>query len=268
VTATPDENADTGNPLTAAMSALLGPSAGRDGNDRSKWGRRLATATMATHWANRGYKWAQGKRNETRYSVALHDSDSLYAPAQDWVLSRMPPAEQKALVARSDRRHEVSSSPGPAELELVEHTLQPGVLRQVMSFTVEGAADEGCTGSMLLRVTDEQIAGLEPGHQYRIVWYTLDSRRLAGMLIEAGADDEQVARALLALDAAALQTADDPDGDDAEEVEVNYWRPELVKTLVNHQQRCSDGGCHCGWGVLGASWAEHVADMYEQEARS
>lgn len=37
----------------------------------------------------------------------------------------------------------------------------------------------------------------------------------------------------------------------------------LVQTLVYHQQT-NTSGCHCGWNVLGASWAEHVVDVYEQ----
>lgn len=39
--------------------------------------------------------------------------------------------------------------------------------------------------------------------------------------------------------------------------------PLLVNVLVYHQQTPTSG-CHCGWGVLGASWAEHVAEVYEQ----
>lgn len=44
-----------------------------------------------------------------------------------------------------------------------------------------------------------------------------------------------------------------------------YNREALVHTLIYHQQRCSDSGCHCGWHVLGASWCEHLADEYEKE---
>lgn len=49
--------------------------------------------------------------------------------------------------------------------------------------------------------------------------------------------------------------------------ELNYQREVLVHTLVYHQQT-NNSGCHCGWGQrpehLGLSYAEHVADMYEQ----
>jgi hypothetical protein len=41
-----------------------------------------------------------------------------------------------------------------------------------------------------------------------------------------------------------------------------YDRPMLVAVLINHQ-RSNISGCLCGWGVLGASHAEHIADMYE-----
>jgi 16S rRNA G1207 methylase RsmC len=42
-----------------------------------------------------------------------------------------------------------------------------------------------------------------------------------------------------------------------------YDRAVLVEVLVYHQ-RTADTGCACGWGVLGASFAEHVADVYEE----
>lgn len=52
---------------------------------------------------------------------------------------------------------------------------------------------------------------------------------------------------------------------------VSYVRHVLVRTLIYHQRLDSPpyvGGCACGWGQrpkhLGLSWAEHVADIYEQ----
>ncbi len=41
-----------------------------------------------------------------------------------------------------------------------------------------------------------------------------------------------------------------------------YDREVLVNVLVYHQATRTSG-CHCGWAVLGASHAEHVADIYE-----
>lgn len=46
-----------------------------------------------------------------------------------------------------------------------------------------------------------------------------------------------------------------------------YDRDRLVEVLVYHQ-RTDTSGCHCGWAVLGASYAEHVADAYEMSARA
>ena len=34
--------------------------------------------------------------------------------------------------------------------------------------------------------------------------------------------------------------------------------------LVMHQRKEDGGGCHCGWNVLGASWATHVAKVLDQ----
>ena len=42
-----------------------------------------------------------------------------------------------------------------------------------------------------------------------------------------------------------------------------YDRAALVDTVVYHW-RTDNAGCGCGWAVLGASHAEHVADVYEQ----
>lgn len=46
-----------------------------------------------------------------------------------------------------------------------------------------------------------------------------------------------------------------------------YDREVLVEVLVYHYR---DGirGCGCGWSKLGASWPEHVADVYEESVRA
>ena len=40
----------------------------------------------------------------------------------------------------------------------------------------------------------------------------------------------------------------------------------LLQVLIYHQ-RLDIGSCGCGWSVLGASHAEHVADVYEDALR-
>lgn len=42
----------------------------------------------------------------------------------------------------------------------------------------------------------------------------------------------------------------------------SYRRDVLVAVLIYHQAT-EDSGCHCGWAVVGASHAGHVADVYE-----
>jgi hypothetical protein len=44
---------------------------------------------------------------------------------------------------------------------------------------------------------------------------------------------------------------------------ISYDRAVLIDVLVYHQ-RASSSGCGCGWSVLGASHAEHIADVYEE----
>ena len=46
-----------------------------------------------------------------------------------------------------------------------------------------------------------------------------------------------------------------------------YDREILVTVLVYHQRR-DISGCHCGWGVLGASHPAHIADIYEESLRA
>lgn len=48
---------------------------------------------------------------------------------------------------------------------------------------------------------------------------------------------------------------------------MTYDRKALVAALIYHW-RTSTSGCGCGWSVLGASHAEHVADVYEQSAEA
>lgn len=45
---------------------------------------------------------------------------------------------------------------------------------------------------------------------------------------------------------------------------MTHDHDKLVLVLVYHQ-RAENTGCACGWFVLGASWAEHVVDVYEME---
>lgn len=47
--------------------------------------------------------------------------------------------------------------------------------------------------------------------------------------------------------------------------DVPYDREVLTTVLVYHQRKDASS-CGCGWAVLGASHAEHVADVYEQAA--
>lgn len=42
-----------------------------------------------------------------------------------------------------------------------------------------------------------------------------------------------------------------------------YDRETLVTILVYHYRK-NDASCGCGWGVLGQSHSEHVADIYEE----
>ena len=44
---------------------------------------------------------------------------------------------------------------------------------------------------------------------------------------------------------------------------MTYDHDILVQVLIYHQ-RLSISHCACGWSVLGASHAEHVAEVYEQ----
>jgi hypothetical protein len=139
-------------------------------------------------------------------------------------------------------------------------------MRQEIRFSVLTGAEQGeIVGNLVIDIGDVS-EDVEP---YTVVWYTLDSGRLTEMLTAAGATPEQVETALFTLDAIAgtqNDVEDDPDED------VDYWRPLLVKILTNHQRLWPDNperdGCSCGQLRIGDSFAEHIADVYEMEARS
>lgn len=46
---------------------------------------------------------------------------------------------------------------------------------------------------------------------------------------------------------------------------ADYVRSRLVSVLIEHQ-RLEGGACECGYAVLGASWARHVAQAYEERS--
>lgn len=48
------------------------------------------------------------------------------------------------------------------------------------------------------------------------------------------------------------------------EVIMEYDREILIAILIYHQRK-DIGHCACGWSILGASHAEHVANVYEIE---
>lgn len=52
-------------------------------------------------------------------------------------------------------------------------------------------------------------------------------------------------------------------GEDSTLSDTDYDREVLVNVLVYHT-RHDIKGCSCGWSVLGASWPEHVATVYEE----
>lgn len=45
--------------------------------------------------------------------------------------------------------------------------------------------------------------------------------------------------------------------------DLPYDRDVLVNVLIYHYRNGIEG-CGCGWAVLGASWPEHVATVYEE----
>lgn len=48
---------------------------------------------------------------------------------------------------------------------------------------------------------------------------------------------------------------------------IRYDRGQLIDVLIYHQAT-NTSGCICGWAVLGASHAAHVAFVYERTQRA
>jgi hypothetical protein len=51
------------------------------------------------------------------------------------------------------------------------------------------------------------------------------------------------------------------------EAPLTHRRDVLVSTLIYHYRKNSES-CGCGWGELGHSHPEHVADVYEMSLRA
>jgi hypothetical protein len=47
---------------------------------------------------------------------------------------------------------------------------------------------------------------------------------------------------------------------------IPYEREMLVEILIYHW-RTNTSGCGCGWGELGKSHPDHIADVYEDSMR-
>jgi hypothetical protein len=143
--------------------------------------------------------------------------------------------------------------------------IQPGVVRMAIDLQADGTAYAQTEGALTVE-TDQEPDTLIT----RVVWFTLDEARIRSMLTAAGADPEAVDGAIMALEAAAMATEAHRDRSD-DEGEIVYWRPELVKVVTDHQRLWPDDpkrdGCSCGRLRIGDSFAEHIADEYEMEAR-
>lgn len=96
--------------LAGLASSLLGR--GDDKGAIARWGQRLAAAHLAYMTGRQVQQQWRNWRNQQRYSVALYDGDVLYAPVQGWILARMPPQAQRAVLVRSERAgHDEMMSP-------------------------------------------------------------------------------------------------------------------------------------------------------------
>jgi hypothetical protein len=96
--------------------AWLGPLTSLVGPPRGRWGQRLATTAAAYTVGHKAWTWAQQRRRQRSYTIAVYDTDALYRPVQEWVLDQMPPEAQRALIAKTDRHHDTTGPRGAAEI--------------------------------------------------------------------------------------------------------------------------------------------------------
>jgi hypothetical protein len=110
-----------------AAEAKSGPSidrlmdvAGRSFGDRARKAISLYLVAGGAYSLSRG--WYDRARSELTFVVSVDSGDDIYLDVHAWVLQRMPPGRQRALIARSSRNSggpvAISSSDRPEEHDL------------------------------------------------------------------------------------------------------------------------------------------------------
>ncbi len=105
-----DQVAGDGGATMGLAAALLGRGPG--GDRLARWGQRIATAHLAYTLGQQATQKVRNRINRMPYSIGVPDSDVLYDPVQAWVLAHMPPADQAAVMVRTDRRDQVEPEHG------------------------------------------------------------------------------------------------------------------------------------------------------------
>lgn len=108
------ETAPAADPMATAAAMLGRPS--------GKWGGRLATGVALYHLGRQAHQAWKNHRTGAGWVVTLPEGDEAYDAVQGWLLDRLPPAAQRALVAttRPDRPDHADEIPadGPVARRL------------------------------------------------------------------------------------------------------------------------------------------------------
>lgn len=85
---------------------------------RSKWGSRFAMLATAYHLARQAWEYVERHQRDRVYTVTVIEHDEIYDLVQRWLLDRMPPDQQRSLMARtvSTRTGRVSSDEIPVQV--------------------------------------------------------------------------------------------------------------------------------------------------------
>lgn len=93
--------------LLGTLSAV----GGGTGSGRPRWAQRLAYAHLGYVVGRQAVQVARARRNRDAYTVSVHDTDVIYGEVQRWVLDRMAPAAQRALIVHTTRRDQIERRP-------------------------------------------------------------------------------------------------------------------------------------------------------------
>lgn len=125
------------------------------GRPTGKWGSRIATGFAAYHLGRQAHQVWKDWRQRDVFVVTLPESDEAYEPVQEWLLDRLPPAAQRALVA--------STRPDRSDSEAVPHDAPPAARRLTLAYSGDRSHELTLDGHTVTVSVEQDTNSRRPG---------------------------------------------------------------------------------------------------------